>query len=48
MNSIIQINAAIAEATGIAPSAFTAFNITEVPSITFTAYRQGDNAVVED
>ena len=48
MNNIIQINAAIAEATGIAPTAFTAFNISEVPSITFTAYRQGDNAVTEE
>ena len=46
MNNIIQI-AAIEEATGIEPSAFSAYNIQEVPSISFTAYRQQDNAVVE-
>ncbi len=47
MNIIRQLNAAVEEAAGIAPRAFSSRTITQLPCVTYQAYRQGDNAVVE-
>ena len=47
MNCIKEILGAIADATGIVPTAFSTSAINELPAINFTAYRQSDNAVVE-
>lgn len=47
METILQILSAIGEGTGIEPSAFSSSTITELPCITYTAYRQQDNAVTE-
>lgn len=44
-NAILE---AIEEATGITPEAFNSNNIQELPCISYTLYRQSDNAVVEN
>lgn len=47
MNTITNILSTIETATGIEPIPFSSSTINTLPSITFIAYRQGDNAVVE-
>lgn len=47
MNIIKNLLTAIKEATGIDPVAFSSNRINDLPSITYTAYRTTDNAVVE-
>lgn len=47
MNIITNLLSAIESATGIEPVAFSSSRINELPSITYTAYRTSDNAVVE-
>lgn len=47
MNIIKELLAEIAATTGIEPTAFSSRVITELPSVSYQAYRQGDNAVVE-
>lgn len=47
MNVIINLLTAIEERTGIEPVPFSSSNIHNLPCISFTAYRQGDNAVIE-
>lgn len=48
MNILTNLLSAIENATGIEPIAFSSSNINTLPSITYTAYRTRDNAVVED
>ena len=47
MNNIKKLLSAIEKATGIKPTAFKSTEISKVPAISYTAYRQSDNAVVE-
>ena len=47
MNIITNILTAIEQETGIEPIPFSSSTIQNLPSITYTAYRQGDNAVIE-
>lgn len=47
MNVINSLLSAIETETGITPAAFSSLNIYNLPCITYTAYRQGDNAVIE-
>lgn len=47
MNVIINLLSAIESRTGIEPTPFSSSNIASLPCISYTAYRQGDNAVVE-
>ena len=47
MNVINNLLSAIEARTGVKPTAFSSFNINNLPCISFTAYRQGDNAVIE-
>lgn len=47
MNVIGDILEEISSATGIEPVAFSSKTVQELPSISYTMYRQGDNAVVE-
>ena len=47
MNIITNLLTAIESATGIEPVAFSSRNINDLPSVTYTAYRTRDNAVVE-
>lgn len=47
MNIIRDINDAIEQATGITPLAFSSRSTYNLPCVTYLAYRQGDNAVVE-
>lgn len=47
MNNIPDILEEISSATGIEPVPFSSKTIQELPSISYTMYRQGDNAVVE-
>ncbi len=47
MNVIKQLLTAIEGATGIEPDAFSSVKINSLPCISYTAYRQADNGVVE-
>ncbi len=47
MNNIRQILGAIEGATGISPKAFSTRLISQPPAITYLAYPQRDNAIVE-
>ncbi len=47
MNAITNLLSAIEARTGIEPRPFSSSNIESLPCISFTAYRQGDNAVIE-
>ena len=47
MNVITNLLSAIKGRTGIEPTPFSSKNISSLPCISYTAYRQGDNAVVE-
>lgn len=47
MNNIRQILGAIGQATGIQPQAFSTRTISQLPAITYLAYPQRDNAIVE-
>ena len=47
MNNLQDILLAIEQATDIAPEPFSSKSIMSLPSISYIAYRQGDNGVVE-
>lgn len=47
MNNITQILAAIEGETGLTAFPFSSRSIHQLPVITYLAYPQGDNAVVE-
>jgi len=47
MNNFTEILSEISSATGIEPVAFSSKKPQNLPSISYTIYRQGDNAVVE-
>lgn len=47
MNTITQILAAIEGETGLEPKPFSSRTIQELPVVTYVAYPQGDNGVVE-
>ena len=47
MNVITTLLSAIGDRTGIEPTPFSSSNINNLPCVSYTAYRQGDNAVVE-
>jgi hypothetical protein len=47
MNNIRTILAAMEQATGITPQAFSSRTISQLPSVSYIAYPQSDNAVVE-
>lgn len=47
MNILTNLLDAIETATGIKPVAFNSGKINDLPSITYTAYRTQDNAVIE-
>ena len=47
MDVIFNLLSAIEERTGIQPTPFSSSNIESLPCISFTAYLQSDNAVVE-
>jgi hypothetical protein len=47
MNNIQEILTAIEAASGIAPEAFNSANIQQLPSVSYTLYKQSDNAVIE-
>ena len=47
MDVILNLLSAIEALTGIKPEAFSSFNISNLPCISYTAFKQGDNAVVE-
>ena len=47
VDTLRSLRSAICSATGIEPVPFSSKTIQELPSISYTMYRQGDNAVVE-
>ena len=47
MDVILNLLSAIETLTGIKPEAFSSSNISNLPCISYTTYRQGDNAVIE-
>ena len=47
METIHRIIGAIHEGTGITPQPFSSTRIMELPCVTYTCYRQWDNAIVE-
>ena len=47
MNVINTLLSVIEASSGIEPTPFNSSNINNLPSVSYTAYRQGDNAVVE-
>lgn len=47
MNNINEVLSAIEVATGIRPEAFNSSNIQQMPCVSYTLYKQSDNAVIE-